>query len=110
MAKWYVIEKRLSGWSEYLEEVGCLVRSYGHLHKPPLFRGLARSDWRLETSLDRFYPDVRGFLAYYRKVDESRGAGEMLTGKRWDDVPDYGKLCEMARADVDRLTTILTGQ
>jgi hypothetical protein len=107
-----MIEKQLNGWSEYLEEVRCLVRSYGHQHKPPLFRGLARSDWRLETSLDRSYPDVQSlsFLAYYRKVSASKGAVEMLTGRRWDNVPDYGKLQEMAGTDLDQLTTILTGQ
>lgn len=33
-----MIEKHLRGWSEYLEEVRCLVRSYGDLHKPPLER------------------------------------------------------------------------
>ncbi|MGA2593907.1 MAG: FRG domain-containing protein [Bryobacteraceae bacterium] len=110
MAEWYMIEKRLSGWSEYLEEARCLVRSYGDLHKPPLFRGHARSDWRLETSLERDYPDVRSFLAYYCKVSASKGAVEMLTGRRWDNVPDYGELREMAGTDLDRLTTILTGQ
>ena len=34
----------------------------------------------------------------------------MLSGRRWDNVPDYGKLLEMAGTDLDRLTTILTGQ
>jgi hypothetical protein len=105
-----MIEKHLSGRSEYLEEVRCLVRSYGDLHKPPLFRGLARSDWCLKTSLERSYSDVRSFLAYYRKVSASKGAVEILTGMRWDNVPDYGELREMAGTDLDRLTTILTRQ
>ncbi|HZU27395.1 MAG TPA: hypothetical protein VFA04_17845, partial [Bryobacteraceae bacterium] len=77
---------------------------------PPLFRGLARSDWRLETTLERFYPDVKRFFTYYRKVSACKGAAEMLTGRRWDNVPDYGQLQEMAATDLDRLTTILTGQ
>jgi len=105
-----MIEKHLSGWSEYLEEVRCLARSYGDLHKPPLFRGLARSDWGLETTLDRSYPEIKSFLGYYRKVSASKGAIEMLTGRQWDNVPDYGKLCEMAETDLGRLARILTGQ
>jgi hypothetical protein len=105
-----VIEKHLSGWPEYLEEVRCLARSYGDRTQPPLFRGLARSDWRLETTLDRLCPDERSFLEYYRKAVACKGAVEMLTGRRWDNVPDYGELREKAEEDLDRLTTILTGQ
>ena len=66
LAKWCMIEKHLSGWPEYLEEARCLIRSYGNRRQPPLFRGLARSNWGLETTLDRSYPDVQSFLEYYR--------------------------------------------
>lgn len=102
-------EKRLSGWNEYLEEVRSLARSYGGLHKPPLFRGLARSDWGLQTTLDRSYPTVKSFFEYYRKVSASKGAVEMLTARRWDNIPDYGKLRDLVGTDPDRLTTILKG-
>jgi hypothetical protein len=78
--------------------------------QPPLFRGLARSDWRLETTLDRSYPDYQGFLEYYRNAAACKGAVEMLTGRRWDNVPDYDELSRAVEEDLDRLTTILTGQ
>jgi hypothetical protein len=51
-----MIEKHLSGWLAYLEEVRGLVRCFGNWRQPPLFRSLARSDWGLETTLDRSYP------------------------------------------------------
>jgi hypothetical protein len=105
-----VIEKHLSRWPEHLEEVRCLARSYGDRTQPPVFRGLARSDWRLETTLDRLYPDERSFLAYYRKAAACKRAVEMLTGRRWEHVPDYWELRQKAEDDLDRLTTILTGQ
>jgi hypothetical protein len=110
VAEWYVVEKHLSAWSEYLHEAKCLVRTYGDRHQPPLFRGLARSDWALETTLDRSYPDVQSFLEYYRRVSACKSAVEMLTGRRWENVPDYGELRAAAENDLDQLTTILTGQ
>lgn len=105
-----MIEKHLSGWPEYLEEASRLIRSYGKRRQPPLFRGLARSNWGLETTLDRSYPDVRSFLEYYRRVSASKGAVEMLTGRRWENVPDYGELKGLVEKDPDHLSTILTGQ
>ncbi len=103
-------EKNVSGWGEYVEEVRRLASSCAGLHKPPLFRGLAQSDWGLQTTLGRSYPAVRSFLEYYRKVSASKGAVEMLTARRWDNVPEYGELREMVGTDLDRLTTILTGR
>src|SRR5580698_1039775 len=109
-----MIEKHLSGWTEYLEEVRCLARSYGDRPQPPLFRGLSSSDRRLETTLDRLYPGHRSFRQYYRKAAACKGAVEMLTGRRWNNVPDYGELSEevngVVNDDPDRLTTILTGR
>jgi hypothetical protein len=105
-----MIEKLLSGWSEYLQEVRRLASSYGDRTPPPLFRGLAKSDRRLETTLDRFHPDDRSFLGYYRRAAACKSAVEMLTGRRWENVPDYGELRGMVENDLDRLSTILTSQ
>lgn len=111
-----MIEKPLSSWSEYLEEVRCLARACRDRRPPPLFRGLARSGWHLETTLERFYQDEhsdldRSFLQYYRKAAACKSAVEMLTGRRWEHVPDYGELKEMVgEGDPDRLTSILTSQ
>ena len=108
-----MVEKPLGSWSEYLEEVRCLARSYGDRWPPPVFRGLGDSGWSLKTTLERSYPDERGdqgmsFRDYYFKVAASKGAVEMLTGRRWENVPDYGQFNEILENDPGGLRTILT--
>jgi len=90
--------KSVNSWSEYLEEVRCLARSYADRHRPPLFRGLANCKWSLQTTLERYYEDEKisndpSFLNYYRGASLSpKSAVETLIGRRWDSFPDYGKV------------------
>src|SRR6266852_1181259 len=110
-----MLEKPLSSWSEYLEEVRCLAGSYEDRWPPPLFRGLGTSEWTLKTTLERSYPDERSdedlsFQQYYGKVAASKGAVETLTGRRWDNVPDHGKFTELFDKGLDWLDLLLNRQ
>ena len=90
--------KSMSSWSEYLEEIRCLARSYADRHWPPLFRGHANCKWSLKTTLERYYEDEKipsdpSFLSYYKRASRSpKSAVETLIGKRWDKFPDYGQV------------------
>lgn len=58
----------------------------------PLFRGVGSSNWRLETTLERSMETMTtdSLKMYYRAIDRSRPAIESLTGKRWQDIPNWG--------------------
>ena len=66
----------MSSWSEYLEEIRCLARSYADRRWPPLFRGHANCKWSLKTTLERYYEDEKipsdpSFLSYYKRASRS---------------------------------------
>ena len=66
----------------------------GRSLKAPLFRGLGNSEWGLQTTLERSYPQERidetlSFRKYYWKADAAKPAVETLTGEKWDAVPDF---------------------
>jgi hypothetical protein len=117
-AKWCMIETRsVGGWSEYLQEIRCLARSYSDGRRPPLFRGLASCKWSLQTTLERYFEDEKvpndpSFLSYYRRASLSpKSAVETLIGRRWDNFPDYWKVADGAeRNSVGWLDRLLAGQ
>jgi hypothetical protein len=82
-----------------------------------LFRGLANCEWGLETTLERYSEDEKipidsSFLHYYRSASLSpKSAIETLTGKRWDNFPDYGCIRKgVDESSVGWLDSMLTGQ
>jgi len=94
-------DTKLTSWSDFEAEIQKLNhlreqrerdnhRTFGEL----LFRGLGRSEWGLETTLERSYPlessdETTSLRQYYRKIAASKPAVEMITGKRWDEVPNF---------------------
>ncbi|MBV9760511.1 MAG: FRG domain-containing protein, partial [Acidobacteriaceae bacterium] len=57
----------------------------------PLFRGLGNSQWRLNTTLERSRDADANetLLTYYRKAARTKPAVESLTGRGWNDIPDW---------------------
>jgi FRG domain len=57
----------------------------------PLFRGLGNSEWPLKTTLERSSDAETNetLLTYYRKAARTKPAVESLTGRSWNDIPDY---------------------
>jgi hypothetical protein len=108
-------ERKLKDWSEYLEIVIELERDYQSRSRPPLFRGLANSKWGLETSLERYETEKDfqkwSFLDYYRQISlYPKSAIETLTGRNWNDFPDYDLVKSKAAEDVGMLDLILVGK
>ena len=66
----------------------------------PLFRGLGNSQWGLQTTLERSHPlecssEHVSFLKYMRNALASKPIIESLTGKRWEEVPDFGQFSKL---------------
>ena len=109
--------RSVRSWSEYVEEIRGLAGSYGGRTRPPLFRGLAKSTWGLETTLERYckdegLPDDPSFLGYYRRASLSpKSAVETLTGKRWNRFLDSGEVERRIDASsVGYLDRLLAGE
>lgn len=84
----------LSSWEEFEERLRELQRSQAELASaatlsvsPLLYRGQARSEWKLVTTLERRQRHPFTVSQYYRLVSAVRPHIESVTGTRWD-VPD----------------------
>lgn len=97
----------LGGWSEFEGALRQIDDSRqereartGRRFSAPLFRGLASSEWGLETTLERSYPSERcdptlSLLGYYRRIAASKPAIETLGQRRWDKLPEFDKFEEL---------------
>jgi len=81
-------EIRLNSWDDFpgiLDELAELRPEF----RAPVFRGMANSEWQLETTLERSL-DASGtetLLSYYEKITRTKPAVESLTDRKWDDIP-----------------------
>jgi hypothetical protein len=51
-----------------------------------LFRGHSNSEWRLQSTLERYAPDLRTWWQYIRAARLVRTHVETMSGRRWDDL------------------------
>jgi FRG domain len=99
----------LSSWSDFEPEIQRLrkLRKEREIQKQRrfhdlLFRGMGSDIWGLETTLERSYPLERytkeiTFLQYYKKIAASKPAVETLTGRKWEEVPDFRKFATLLK-------------
>jgi hypothetical protein len=92
----------LESWTDFEDKIrwlDTLIVREGPIDerfKEPLFRGQGHhhSEWRLETTLERFAAHEKGaasrsLLAYYRKISAAKPVLESLSGKSWQEFPDF---------------------
>ncbi len=58
-----------------------------------LFRGQARASWHLQTTFERYVPQIDKWIDYFRISTAVQHEMESLTGKRWH-LPDFSKMSE----------------
>ena len=75
---------------------------------PLLFRGHANAIWKLETTLERQFPQVDNWLDYFRVTENVRDQIESLSGKRWD-VPDFGTLAKWTENNREQWLSSMPG-
>lgn len=97
----------LKSWSEFHEAVS-RVQQERHcakrILKAPLYRGLADSRWKLETTLERLHASegcepISSLLMYYHAVSRSQTAIESFSGNRWDGLPEPPQFRNEIRED-----------
>ena len=84
----------VDSWPEFriaVDQKLAELRRTGRRTFSPLFRGVGSSCWRLETTLERSMETTTSdtLKTYYRRIDRSKPAVESLTGKRWQDIPNW---------------------
>lgn len=86
----------LKRFEEYISWVEKNTGGLNHL-----FRGQSDSEWKLETTLERYFGKNIGLDYYYRKVCIAKPQIETYTEKEWD-IPDhhsYKKWIDKCRGD-----------
>lgn len=82
-----MIQKELKSWTEFEEQVAPLAEKMPD-HQT-LFRGQSKSEWSLDTTLERFgaidYPEQE----YFRNIVSVRRKLETVTGKKWELSEEY---------------------
>lgn len=80
-------EQTLKTWEEFAEELRALdeLRNKKNSVSKLLFRGQSNSNWRLETTLER-YIDMReiSLSTYYVMALAAKNKIETFTEKKWD--------------------------
>jgi len=84
-------EKNLDNWQQFEEAIASLEdertqkKASTSLHiSKHLYRGHADSNWKLETTLDRYRDEETYLKDYYRSIFAAKPQIETLTGKTWD--------------------------
>ncbi len=97
--------KSVDNWMRFEEELQkvedqrALLKKEGGFAIPELlFRGLASSNWQLETTLELSFPlennrSVLSFLEYYGKIMNARSAVETLTDSTWSEATGSSPSC-----------------
>ena len=83
-------EKKLHSWAEFEDEIEGLLQ--GHLEHKKLapyisemvFRGQANTNWKLETTMERYMGGIQKIENYYRLIDGVKNKIETFTNKKWD--------------------------
>jgi len=73
----------------------------GKFHSRFLFRGQADSEWKVETTLDRYVKVNEPQLDYYKSISIVKAEIETYTGERWDIPPiqEHPAYSEKVRMD-----------
>lgn len=116
-------EIEIQSWAEFpsaLLKIESLKEEMKRKHsgrpfQEPLFRGLGNSEWQLQTTLERS-PDADNnetLISYYRKVTASKPLVESLSGRTWDEIPDFPAFASLLEKEqhnwIDRTLSRNTG-
>jgi len=80
-------EKKLKSWEEFEAVVAPLAEKPQHLQ--PLFRGQRKSEWSLDTTLERHGAFDYSVEEYFRNITSARRKIETATGKKWELSEDF---------------------
>lgn len=116
-------EIEIVSWSEFGEALNRIHQLRGSIEKrhggrpldKAIFRGVGNSRWGLETTLERSFPMERSapvvtLSGYYRKITTSQPAVETMTGKEWEDLPDWPTFQRMLNERAEEWIDCLLGQ
>lgn len=97
----------LDRWEQYSDKISELKTAYGP-DRPELlekgfiahmmFRGHPDSNWKLETTLERYSSKVWTIEKYMRKVASSVSQFESFTGRQWN-IPDWPAIQKELQAE-----------
>ena len=96
-------EKDLNNWQQIEKEIATLEQERiekkmdTNLHiSKHLFRGHGDSNWKLETTLDRYREEDIYLKEYYRSIFASKHQIETFTGREWElpTPPEYNKILD----------------
>lgn len=96
-------EIRINSWEDFEARLQMLrdlrqkyVRNDENAHIPQfLFRGQARASWHLQTTFERYVPQIDKWIDYFRIATAVQHEMESLTSKRWQ-LPDFSEMLEWA--------------
>ena len=83
-------------WQEFEDH----IKKLESLSVPILFRGQANSNWKLETTLDRFVSSEVELVDYYATILIAKPRIEAFTDKSWD-IPNYNDYKEHLNREHD---------
>jgi hypothetical protein len=99
----------IQAWSDFegaIQRINCArdkpSQERGRRLPELLFRGLGNSGWKLETTLERSYPQERcdetaSVRKYYRKTNTAKPAIETLSGRRFERLPSIPEFDQLLR-------------
>jgi len=80
-------EQKFKSWEEFETAIAFLAEKPENFH--PLFRGQRKSEWSLDTTLERYGAFDYSVEEYFRNVISARRKIETATGKKWDFSEDF---------------------
>jgi hypothetical protein len=111
-------EITLKNWAEYERWVEDIQSTRARLRESKenvghisglMFRGHSNHKWKLETSLERYFPGDMSVPTYARLADAIKPAVETLTDKRWN-IPDYPTVAGMGRITFPHQSELFRGE
>jgi len=77
----------LKSWEEFESKIEALGKKLQYLR--PLFRGQKKSEWSLDTTLERSGAVDYSVEKYFRNIISARRKVETVTGKKWEVSEDF---------------------
>jgi hypothetical protein len=97
--------KELGSWEAFESEIEGLFSAVKNRRSEtdtyvsePLFRGLADSNWGLQTTLERYSAKEYTVRPYFEIIRGVRPEAQSFTGKTWDFDPDFAQFADGHRS------------